>query len=124
MGIVSRMVKLKGHMFFIWLFWLIFQTAALLSSCPNDWIESRDDKDFCYFLTDKSIAWEFLHEEFVPKLCARLNASMVTIKTEEKMSEVKKILPHSVHHIWLGSRQGAGGRRIACEHVMVQRQRT
>ena len=29
--IVSRMVKLKGHMFFIWLFWLIFQTAALLS---------------------------------------------------------------------------------------------
>merc|ERR1711936_122796 len=105
---VSRMVKLKGHMFFIWLIWLIFQTAALLSSCPNDWIESRDDKDLCYFLTDKSITWEFLGEEFSPKLCARLNASMVKIKTEEKMSEVKKILPHSVHRIWLGSRQEAG----------------
>ena len=29
--ILSRRVKLKGHMFFIWLIWLIFQTAALLS---------------------------------------------------------------------------------------------
>merc|ERR1711936_515192 len=108
MGILSRMVKLKGHMFFIWLIWLIFQTAALLSSCPNGWIESKDNKDLCYFLTDKSITWEFLDEEFVPKLCARLNASMVTIKTEEKMSEVKKILPSNANHIWLGSRQEAG----------------
>merc|ERR1712025_805219 len=104
MGILSKMVKLKGHMFFIW---LIFQTAALLSlgSCPNGWIESKDNKDLCYFLTDKSITWEFLGEEFVPKLCARLNASMVTIKTEEKMSEVKKILPSRANHVWLGSRQ-------------------
>merc|ERR1712183_52456 len=109
MGILSRMVKLKGDTFFILLILLIFQTAALLSSCPNDWTESKDNKDLCYFLTDKSITWEFLDEEFVPKLCARLNASMVAIKTEEKMSEVKKILPRSAgwNNIWLGSRQKA-----------------
>ena len=41
---------------------LVIYCCLCVGSCPNDWIESRVDKDLCYFLTDKSIAWEFLDE--------------------------------------------------------------
>ena len=41
---------------------LVIYCCLCVGSCPIDWIESEDNKDLCYYLTDKTLTWEFLDE--------------------------------------------------------------